>query len=190
MSSLAHRLILGLTFLKLTKSKIDFKTHKVEIGSKMYSADIHCITSSNSTIIIPTFGIYRRCQLLRSKRVCRMVIFTLITVVVLTAIASHTHCHFKPSFKKQEESFALPPPNLTSKGLLAYSRSFGFTVRSQPVKSKKTHQLYLLDPLHHQNITLIKTVTHAHCRFVIRDKEHPGSPIKGPNKIPWGPSIP
>lgn len=147
MSSLAHRLILGLTFLKLTKSKIDFETHKVEIRSKMYSADIHCITSSNSDIIIPTFGIYRRCQLLLNKRVCWIVIFTLITVVVLTAIASHTHCHchFKPSFKKQEESFALPPPNLSSKGLLAYSRSFGFTVRSQPVKSKKAHQLYLLD---------------------------------------------
>ena len=50
-SSLAHPLILGL-------DKIDFETNIVEIGSKIYPADIHCITGSTSTIIIPTFDIY------------------------------------------------------------------------------------------------------------------------------------
>ena len=52
--SLAHPLILGLNSLKLTKSKIDVETNNVEIGSKVYPADIHCITSPNPTIITPT----------------------------------------------------------------------------------------------------------------------------------------
>ena len=207
-SSLAHPLILRLNFLKLTKSKIDFETNNVEIGSKIYPADIHCITSSNSTIMIPTTDIYQPCQLLLNKKACRMVTFKLITVVVLTVVASHTHCHFKPPFKKQEESFASAASNLTWKELLAYSTSTCFTVKSQTMKSKKTCRLYLLDwaiptvlaerlhitnhlvlgvynSLHPQNTTLIQTVTHTHarCRFVIRDKEHPNSPIKNPNKV-------
>lgn len=45
LSSLAHTLILGLSFLKLTKLKIDFETNIVEIGSKVYSSGIHCIKS-------------------------------------------------------------------------------------------------------------------------------------------------
>ena len=205
-SSLAHPLIVGLNFLKLTKSKIDFETNNVEIGSKIYPADIHCITSSNSTIMILTTDIYRPCQLLLNKKACWMVTFKLITVVVLTAVASHTHCHLKSPFKKQEESFASAASNLTWKELLAYSTSTCFTVRLQTVKPKKTCRLYLLDwaippvlaerlhitnhlvlgvynSLHAQNTTLIQTVTHACCHFVIRDKERPNSPIKNPNKI-------
>ena len=104
--------------------------------------------------------------------------------------ASHTHCHFKPPFKKQDKSFASPARNLTWKELLPYGTSICFSARSQPVKSKKTRRLYLLDwalppvlaerlhltdhfisgvynPLHPQNPTLIQTVTHARCRFVI-----------------------
>ena len=57
-SSLAYPLILGLNFLKLTESRIDLNTNTVEIGSKIHPADVHCITNSTSTIIIPTSDIY------------------------------------------------------------------------------------------------------------------------------------
>ena len=144
LSSLAHPLIPGLNFLKLTKSKTEFKTNNIEIGSKIYPAEVHCITSSNSTIIIATSDVYWLCQLLLNKKTWGMVIFTLITAVALMAVASHTHCHFKPPFKKQEKSFDLPACNLTWKELLAYSTSIRFTVKSQTVKSKKTPWIYLL----------------------------------------------
>ena len=52
-SSLTHHLILGLDFLKLTKSKVDFETNTVETGSTLYLANTHYMQSSNSTIIIP-----------------------------------------------------------------------------------------------------------------------------------------
>ena len=128
----------------------------------------------------------------------------LITAIVRIIVASHTHCHFKSSFKKQEESFASPTRYLTWKELLTYGTSIRFTVRSQPVKSKKTRRLYILDweippvlaerlhltnhlvlgvynPLHPQKTTtLIQTVTHTRCRFVLRDKERPNSPHKRP----------
>ena len=86
-----------------------------------------------------------------------------------------------------------------------------FTFRSQLVRFKKTRQLYFRDwalppvlavrvhltdhlvlgaynLLHSQNTTLIQTVTHACCHFVIRDEERPSSCIKHPNKIPCAPS--
>ena len=205
MSSVAHPLILGLNFLKLTKSKIDFETNK--IGSEIYPEDMRCITSFNSTIIIPISDVHRPCQLLLNKKSLLDGSITLIIVVVLTAVASHTHSHLKPPFKKQEKSFASPARNLTWKELSTYGTSFSFSVKSQPVKSKNIRRLCLLDwafrpvlaerlhltnhlvlgvynPLHPQNTTLIQTVTHARCRFVTRDKERHGSPIKGPNKIP------
>ena len=92
MSSLAQPLILGLKFLKLTKSKIDFETNTVETGSKIYPVDTHCIKSSTSTIIILASDVCRPCQLLLNKKDCWMVVVTLITVIILTAVASHTHC--------------------------------------------------------------------------------------------------
>ena len=42
-----------------------------------------------------------------SSRVWLMVIAALITVIILTAVASHTHCHLKPPLKKQKESHLL-----------------------------------------------------------------------------------
>ena len=57
LSSLAHPHILGLNFLRLTNSKIDFNTNNIEIGSKIHPAGIHCITNSTSTIAIPTSDI-------------------------------------------------------------------------------------------------------------------------------------
>ena len=100
-SSLAHSLILGLNFLKLTKSK-----------------------------------------LLLNKRASLMIVATLIT---LAAVSSHTHCHLKPPFKKQEELRIPTAHNLTWKELLAYGTYAHFTIRLQAMKSKKTYQLFLLD---------------------------------------------
>ena len=54
-----------------------------------------------TTAVLPTYDVYRPCQLLPKKKVCWMVIFTLITVFILTAVASHIHCHFKPPLRKQ-----------------------------------------------------------------------------------------
>ena len=206
-SSLPLPLILGLNFFKLTKSKIDFKTSNVKVGPKTNPEDMCCVTKSNSVITIPTSDIYRLCRLLLNKKACWMVTNMLIIVIILTAYASHTHCHLKLPFKKQEESFVPPKRNRTWKELLTSGTSIRFSVRSQPEKFKKTCLLYLLDwaipsvlakklhltthlvlgvynPLHPRNTTLIQTATHTRCHFIIRDKEHPGFPIKGPNKIP------
>ena len=113
MSSLSHPLILGLNFLKLTKSKIDFKTNNDKIGSEIYPADMHCINSSKCTIITPTSDVYQPWQLLLNKKACWMFAIVLIIEIALIAIAFYTHCHLKPPFKKQEESLASPAPNLT-----------------------------------------------------------------------------
>ena len=141
---------------------------------------------------------------------CWTIIFILITAVAFTTVASHTHCHFKPLFKEHDKSIVSPARKLTWKELLAYSISIRFTIRSRPVRSKKTSRLYLLDwtlppvlterlhikdhlvlgvynPLHPQNTFLIQTVTHACCHFVMRDKERSRSPTKGSTSTPWTP---
>ena len=160
-----------------------------------------------NTVIIPTSDVYRPWQLLLNKKACWMVIFMLITVIILTAVASHTHCYFKLSFKKQGESFVSPECNLTWKELLAYGTSIRFTDKSLLVQSKKNNRLCLLDwplppvlaerlhlmdhlvlgaynLLHPQNTILIQTVTHTRCRFFIRDEEHLSSPARAPSEIP------
>ena len=202
-SSLAHPLILGLNFLKLTKWKIDFDINNVEIGSKIYPGDVHCITNPTSTITIPTSDIYRPCQLLLNKKACWMIIFISITAVAVTAVASHTHCHCKPPFEEQDKPIVSPARNLTSKELLAYDTSVRFTVRSQTARSEKTSRMSYLDwtlppalakrlhitdhlvlrvynPLHSQNTSLIQTVTHACCHFAVKVKERPLSLLKRP----------
>ena len=145
LSSLAQPLILGINFLKLTKSKIDFETDNVEVGPETYPADMRCVKKSNSTITIPTSDVYQPCRLLLNKKACWMVAIMLIIVIILTAVASHTHCHLKPPFKKKDESFVSPKRNLTWKELLSSGTSIRFSVRSQPVKSEKTRRLYPLD---------------------------------------------
>ena len=140
-----------------------------------------------------------------------MVIFMLITVIILTVVASHSHCYFKLPFKKQGESFVSPECNLTWNELLAYGTSIHFTVNSLLAQSKKSNRLCLLDwqlppvlperlhlmdhlvlgaynLLHPQNTIFIQTVTHARCRFFIRDEEHLSSPITAPSEIPWVPT--
>ena len=74
-----------------------------------------------------------------------MVAIMLIIVIVLTVVASHTHCHFKPPFMEQGKTIVSPARNLTWKELLAYGTSVRFTVRSKPARSEKTGQLYFLD---------------------------------------------
>ena len=133
-SSLAYPLILVLNILKLTKSKIDL-TNTFETGSKIYPANIHCFTSFTSTIIILATDVYWPFQLLLNKKIWWIVIFTLIAVVVLTTIESHSHCHFNPLFKKQYESFTSTALYLTWNELLAYGTSIRFTVRSHSLRS-------------------------------------------------------
>ena len=66
-------------------------------------------------------------------------------MIILTAVASHAHCHFKPPFGKQDESFVSPERNLTWKELLAYGSSIRFTVRSLLVEVKKNSRLDFFD---------------------------------------------
>ena len=114
-SSLAHPLILGLNFPRLTKSKIDFNTNNVEIGSTIHPADVHCVTTSSSTIAIPSSDIYQPCRLILNKKACWTVTIMLTTVIILTAVASRTHCHFIPTFKKRDIRILSPAHNLTWK---------------------------------------------------------------------------
>ena len=162
-------------------------------------------TNAPTNAVLLTSDIYRLCQLFLNKNVCWMTIFTLITVIILTAVASHTHCHFKPPFGKQDKSFVSPECNLTWKELLACSTSIRFTVRLQLVESKKNSRLCLLDwalppvlaeklhlmdhlvlgaynPLHPRNTSLIHTVIHARCHVVMKVKEHPLFSLKRPLK--------
>ena len=95
--------------------------------------------------VLPTCDVYLPCQLLLNKKICWILILTLITMIILTAVASHTHCHFKPPFGKQDESFVSPERNLTWRELLAYGSSIGFTVRSLLVEVKKNSRLDFFD---------------------------------------------
>ena len=150
MSSLAHPLILGLNFLKLTKSKINFHTDNVEIGSTIHPADVHCVTNSSSTIAIPTSDVYRPCRLILNKKACWTVAIMLTTIVVITAVASHAHCHFNPPFKKQNTRILSPGHNLTWKELLAYGTMVHLKIRLQAARSKKISQMYFLDHLNQE----------------------------------------
>ena len=94
--------------------------------------------------VLPISDVYQPYQLLLNKKVFWMLILTLITVIILTAVACLTHCHFKPLFGKQGKSFVLPEHNLTWKKLLAYGTSIRFTVWSLLVQSKKNSRLYFL----------------------------------------------
>ena len=140
-SSLAHPLILGLNFLKLTESKIDLNTNAVEIGLKIHPVDVHCITNSTFTIIIPTSDIYQPYQLLLDKKACWMTIFILITAVAVMTAASHTLYHFKPPFKEPDKPTVSLARTLTWKKLLVYGTLVHLKIRLQPARSESTSQL-------------------------------------------------
>ena len=68
-----------------------------------------------------------------------MLILTLITVIILTAIAFHTYHHFKPPFGKQDKPFVLPERSLTWKELLTYGTTVNLKIRLQATRSDKNN---------------------------------------------------
>ena len=127
-------------------------------------------------------------------------------VIILTALASYTHCHFNPPFKKQSKPFVSSERNLTWKQLLTYGTTIRLKIQLQAARPEKTGQLYFLDwtlppvlekrlhifnhlalgaydPLSPKNTSLIQTVTHACCRLAINASERP-HPLKNPNTVP------
>ena len=154
-----------------------------------------------------TSDIYQPCRLILNKNACWMVAIMLIVVIILTAVASHTHCHFNPPFKEQDKPIISHARNLTWNELLAYCTTVRLKVKLQAARSEKTGQLYFLDwtlppvlakrlhisnhfvlgvynPQSPQNTSLIQTVTHARCHFAMKVKERP-RPLKDPNEISW-----
>ena len=74
-----------------------------------------------------------------------MIVAASITVIILTAIASHVHCDLNPSVKKQHKLPTQTAHNLIWKELLTYHTCAFFNIKLQAVKSKKNCQLFLLD---------------------------------------------
>ena len=155
--------------------------------------------SSNSTIIIPKSDVYQPYQLLFNKKACWMIALMPTIVIILTAIASYTHCHFNPSFKKQNKPFVSSERNLTWKQLLTYGTTIRLKIQLQAARPEKTGQLYFLDwtlpsvltkrlhisshlaldvydPLSPKNTSLIQTVTHARCHLAMNVSERPHPP--------------
>ena len=74
-----------------------------------------------------------------------MIVPASITVIILTAIASHVHCDLNPSVKKQQKLPTQTAHNLIWKELLTYHTCAFFNSKLQAVKSKKNCKLFLLD---------------------------------------------
>ena len=127
----------GLNFLKLTKSKVDFETNTVETGSTLHPANTHYMQSSNSAIIIPKSDAYQPCQLLLNKKACWMIALMLAVVITLTAVASHTHCHFNPPFKKQNKPFVSSERNLAWKQLFTYGTAVRLKIKLQAARPRE-----------------------------------------------------
>ena len=89
--------------------------------------------------------VYRPCQLLLNKKACWMVALMLTIVIIITTVASHTHCHFSPPFKKQSKPFFSSERNLIWKQLLTYGTTVHLTIRLQAARPEKTGQLCFLD---------------------------------------------
>ena len=134
-------------------------------------------------------------------------------VIILIAVASHTHCHFNPPFKKQNKPFVLSERYLTWKQQLTYGTRVRLKIRLQAARTEKTGQRYFLDwtlptvlakrlhisnhlalgvydPLSPINTSLIQTVTHARCHLAMNASERPHPPPpppkkNQPNTIPW-----
>ena len=154
--------------------------------------------------VLPKSDVYRSCQLLLNKKACWIIALML---NIVTVVASHSHCHFNPLFKKQNKPLVLSERNLTWKELLTYATTLRLKIRLHAARPEKTGQLYFLDwtlppvlekrlhifnhlalgaydPLSPKNTSLIQTVTHACCRLAINASERP-HPLKNPNTVPW-----
>ena len=90
----------------------------------------------------PKSDVYRSCQLLLNKKTCWIIALMLNTV---TVVASHSHCHFNPLFKKQNKPLVLSERNLTWKELLTYTTTVRLKIRLQAARPEKTGQLYFLE---------------------------------------------
>ena len=135
-----------------------------------------------------------------------MVAIMLTTVIVLTAVASHTYYHFNPPFKKQDKHILSPVRNLTWKELLAYGTTVHLKIRLQAARSEKTSQIYFFEwtlppvlakrlhisnhlalgvynPISPQNTSFIQIVTHTCCHFAMKVRERP-RPLNEPNTFP------
>ena len=141
---------------------------------------------TQTNAVLPKSDVYRPCQLLLNKKVCWMIALMLTIVIILLAVASHTHCHLNPSFKKQNKHLFSSARNHTWEELLTYGTTVRLKIRLQAARPEKTGQLYFLDwtlpralvkklhisnhlalgvydPLSPKNTSLIQTATHAHC---------------------------
>ena len=113
-----------------------------------------------------------------------MIAFMLTIVIILTSIASYTHCHFNHPVKKQTKPLVSSARNLTWQELLTYGTTVRLIIRLQAVIPENTGQLYFLewtlppvlakrlhisnhvslgayDSLSPKNTSLIQTVTHS-----------------------------
>ena len=66
-------------------------------------------------------------------------------MITQTAVASHTHCHSNPFFKKQDKSFVPPEHNLTWKELLTYGTTVHLKIKLQAARPEETGQLCFRD---------------------------------------------
>ena len=113
-----------------------------------------------------------------------MIAFMLTIVIILTSIASYTHCHFNHPVKKKTKPLVSSARNLTWQELLTYRTTVRLIIRLQAVIPENTGQLYFLewtlpsvlakrlhisnhvalgayDSLSPKNTSLIQTVTHS-----------------------------
>ena len=135
-----------------------------------------------------------------------MIALMLTIVIILTAVASHTHCHFNPPFKKQNKPFVSSERNYTGEQLLTYGTTVLLRIRFQAARPENNGQLYFLDwtlqpvlakrlhisnhlafsvydPLSPKNTSLIQTITHARCHLPMNASE-PSRPPQNPNTMP------
>ena len=89
---------------------------------------------TQTNAVLPKSDVYRPCQLLLNKKVCWMIALMLTIVIKLLAVASHTHCHLNPSFKKQNKHLFSSARNHTWEELLTYGTTVRLKIRLQAAR--------------------------------------------------------
>ena len=191
---LLHPIILGLYFLKITQSKIDFTSNNVEIGSFAHSATIHQQSNPGTTTIIPTNQLLKGYGLLLTKPTAVFFATVLILGIILTAVAAHTHCQLQPIIPVEKPTVtpSAPPHPTTWQELLVYGTSSPLTVPVSTSRSGRTDEVLFLEwkippilaarlslantiilgiphltpPTGQANVTIINS---ARCRFLLKD---------------------